>query len=154
MVAMTTMSTRQQRQGVTSPVAIELRSVHKHVGQVRAVRGIDLAIGPGEIVALLGPNGAGKTTTIDMILGLSQPTDGQVSVYGMHPRQAIERGLISAVLQTGGLLKDLPVAATARETPQLFSRGPAGGGGLRRGRISGIAGPRGGEGARGGGQRL
>jgi len=121
MVAMTTMSTRQQRQGVTSPVAIELRSVHKHFGQVRAVRGIDLAIAPGEIVALLGPNGAGKTTTIDMILGLSQPTDGQVSVYGMHPRQAIERGLISAVLQTGGLLKDLTVAETARYTASLFA---------------------------------
>src|SRR5260221_14775230 len=108
MVAMTTMSTRQQRQGVTSPVAIELRSVRKHFGQVRAVRGIDLAIAPGEIVALLGPNGAGKTTTIDMILGLSQPTDGQVSVYGMHPRQAIERGLISAVVHTGRAAHEPP----------------------------------------------
>jgi len=59
--------------------------VHKHFGHVRAVRGIDLDIAAGEIVALLGPNGAGKTTTIDMILGLSQPTAGHVSVDGMHP---------------------------------------------------------------------
>jgi ABC-type sulfate/molybdate transport systems ATPase subunit len=72
-------------------------------------------------VALLGPNGAGKTTTIDMLLGLSQPTDGQVSVYGMHPRRAIERGLVSAVLQTGGLLKDLTVAETAQYTASLFA---------------------------------
>src|SRR5258707_1930074 len=141
MVAMTTMSTRQQRQGVTSPVAIELRSVRKHFGQVRAVRGIDLAIAPGEIVALLGPNGAGKTTTIDMILGLSQPTDGQVSVYGMHPRQAIERGLISAVLQTRGLLQDLTGAATPRDTPRPFARGPPVGEGFRPAGISGIPGP-------------
>ena len=43
-------------------------------GTVHAVRGIDLELEPGEIVAFLGPNGAGKTTTIDMVLGLSQPT--------------------------------------------------------------------------------
>ncbi len=121
MVAMTIMSTGDQRHGVTSPAAIELGGAHQHFGRVRAVRGIDLGIAPGEIVALLGPNGAGKTTTIDMILGLSQPTDGQVSVYGLHPRQAIERGLVSAVLQTGGLLKDLTVAETARYTASLFA---------------------------------
>jgi ABC-2 type transport system ATP-binding protein len=118
-------SQRQQDSGVRlssgPPPAIDLRNLHKRFGHVRAVRGIDLTIAPGEIVALLGPNGAGKTTTIDMILGLSQPTDGQVSVYGLHPRQAIERGLVSAVLQTGGLLKDLTVAETARFTASLFA---------------------------------
>jgi ABC-2 type transport system ATP-binding protein len=118
---MTTTSTGEQRQEVSGQTAIDLRGVHKHFGKVRAVRGIDLAIASGEIVALLGPNGAGKTTTIDMILGLSQPTDGQVAVYGTHPRQAIERGLVSAVMQTGGLLKDLTVAETARYTASLFA---------------------------------
>ena len=106
---------------MTGRAAIELRGVHKHFGKVRAVRGVSLTIAPGDIVALLGPNGAGKTTTIDMILGLSQPTDGQVSVYGLHPRQAIERGLVSAVMQTGGLLKDLTVEETARYTASLFA---------------------------------
>ena len=85
------------------------------------MKGIDLEIASGEIVAFLGPNGAGKTTTIDMILGLSQPSAGDVSVYGMHPRQAIARGLISAVMQTGGLLKDLTVAETAIYTASLFT---------------------------------
>ncbi|MGN6796042.1 MAG: ATP-binding cassette domain-containing protein, partial [Streptosporangiaceae bacterium] len=118
---MTTMSTGQQRPGRPGSAAIDLSGVQKHFGKVRAVRGVDLTISPGEIVALLGPNGAGKTTTPDMILGLSQPTDGQVSVYGMHPRQAIERGLVSAVLQTGGLLKDLTVEETARYTASLFA---------------------------------
>src|SRR5215471_14494542 len=118
---MTTTSTSELRQEVSGQTAIELRGVHKHFGKVRAIRGIDLSIAPGEIVALLGPNGAGKTTTIDMILGLSHPTDGQVSVYGMHPRQAIEGGLVSAVLQVGGLLKDLTVAETARYTASLFA---------------------------------
>ena len=139
MYAMTATSTAQQRQEVSRQTAIDLRGVHKHFGKVRAVRGIDLAIAPGEIVALLGPNGAGKTTTIDMILGLSQPTDGQVAVYGTHPRQAIERGLVSAVMQTGGLLKDLTVAETARYTASLFASSRPVDEVLRRAGISDIA---------------
>jgi len=80
--------------------------VHKRFGAVHALRGIDLTIRSGEIAAFLGPNGAGKTTTIDVILGLSDPTEGTAKVYGMKPAEAISRGLVSAVMQTGGLLKD------------------------------------------------
>jgi len=136
---MTTTSTGKQRQEVSGQTAIDLRGVHKHFGKVRAVRGIDLAIASGEIVALLGPNGAGKTTTIDMILGLSQPTAGHVSVYETQPRQAIERGLVSAVMQTGGLLKDLTVAETARYTASLFASSRPVDEVLRRAGISDIA---------------
>jgi ABC-2 type transport system ATP-binding protein len=64
------------------PMAVTLRGIHKHFGPVQAVRGIDLDIAAGEIVAFFGPNGAGKTTTIDMILGLSQPTAGDVIFAG------------------------------------------------------------------------
>jgi ABC-2 type transport system ATP-binding protein len=102
--------------------AVELTRVHKNFGHVRAVDGVDLELTSGEIVAILGPNGAGKTTTIDMILGLSQPSAGHVSVYGMHPRQAITRGLISAVMQTGGLLRDLTVFETVEYTASLFAQ--------------------------------
>ncbi|MGH3160198.1 MAG: ABC transporter ATP-binding protein, partial [Streptosporangiaceae bacterium] len=104
------------------PLAIELRGVHKRLGDVEAVRGVDLRVASGEIVAFLGPNGAGKTSTIDVILGLSHPSQGSVSVYGMEPRAAISRGLVSAVMQTGGLLKDLTVAETARYTASLFAQ--------------------------------
>jgi len=104
-----------------SIAAIGLRSVTKDFGDVHAVRGIDLAIQPGEIVAFLGPNGAGKTTTIDLILGLSQPTSGDVEVLGFRPREAIARGLVSAVMQTGGLLKDLTVRETVEYTASLFA---------------------------------
>jgi ABC-2 type transport system ATP-binding protein len=103
------------------PPAIDLRDLHKNFKEVRAVQGMTLDIASGEIVALLGPNGAGKTTTIDMLLGLSQPSSGSVSVYGYPPREAIERGLVSAVLQTGGLLKDLTVRETAQYTASLFA---------------------------------
>ena len=59
---------------------------------VQAVRGIDVAIDAGETVALLGPNGAGKSTTIDMILGLSEPDGGTVSVFGGSPTAAVDAG--------------------------------------------------------------
>ena len=85
------------------------------------MRGIDLELQQGEIVAFLGPNGAGKTTTIDMVLGLSRPTTGDVSVLGLEPRQAIARGLVSAVMQTGGLIKDLTVRETVEYTASLFA---------------------------------
>jgi len=95
--------------------------LHKSFGAIHAVNGIDLRIDAGEIVALLGPNGAGKTTTIDMILGLSKPDQGSVRVCGMTPAHAIARGLVAAVLQTGGLLKDLTVGETVRLTATLFA---------------------------------
>lgn len=85
--------------------------------KVEAVRGIDLSIPTGQIVALLGPNGAGKTTTVDMILGLTQPTAGSVEVLGLTAHQAVNAGRVSAVLQTGGLLRDM----TVRETVQVIA---------------------------------
>ncbi len=102
-------------------LAVQLRGVHKTFGSVRAVRGVDLTMHSGEVVAFLGPNGAGKTSTIDIILGLSQPTTGEVEVFGMAPRRAVTKGLISAVMQTGGLLKDLTVIETVQYTSNLFA---------------------------------
>src|SRR3954453_19849986 len=105
----------------TRAPAVSLSGVTKDFGAVHAVRGIDLELQQGEIVAFLGPNGAGKTTTIDMILGLSRPTSGTARVLGLEPRQAIARGLVSAVMQTGGLIKDLTVRETVEYTASLFA---------------------------------
>ncbi|NKQ53889.1 ABC transporter ATP-binding protein [Amycolatopsis sp. K13G38] len=99
----------QARSAVAQGAAVRLTGLRKHYGQVRAVDGVDLTIAPGEVVALLGPNGAGKSTTIDMILGLSRPDAGTVSVFGAEPSGAIADGVIGAMLQGGALLDDATV---------------------------------------------
>jgi ABC-2 type transport system ATP-binding protein len=57
----------------------------KQYGELTAVDDLDLEVYPGEIFGLLGQNGAGKTTTILMLLGLSEPTDGEALVMGLDP---------------------------------------------------------------------
>jgi ABC-2 type transport system ATP-binding protein len=81
----------------------------KSFGAVRAVRGIDLELLRGSTVALLGPNGAGKTTTIDMLIGLTRPDEGTVSLFGRTPSEAVKAGLIGAMTQTGQLIDYLSV---------------------------------------------
>jgi ABC-2 type transport system ATP-binding protein len=125
--------------GNAAPMAVRLDGVSKNFGHVQAVRDVSLQLESGEIVAILGPNGAGKTSTIDIILGLSEPNAGRVSVYGLQPRQAITRGLISAVMQTGGLLKDLTVGETLEYTASLFAHSQSPREALNRAGIAGIA---------------
>jgi ABC-2 type transport system ATP-binding protein len=118
---MTQVMNTPARTAQATVAAIALHGVSRSFGDVQAVRELDLEIGQGEVVAFLGPNGAGKTTTIDMVLGLSQPTSGRVEVLGMPPREAIAHGLVSAVMQTGGLLKDLTVRETVAYVASLFA---------------------------------
>jgi ABC-2 type transport system ATP-binding protein len=122
-----------------SPPAVWLRDLSKNFGHVQAVRHVDLTVEQGEVVAFLGPNGAGKTSTIDMILGLSTPSGGEVSVLGMTPHQAIRRGLVAAVMQTGGLLKDLTVGETVLYTASLFAHSADVQAAMRRAGIAEIA---------------
>jgi ABC-2 type transport system ATP-binding protein len=69
---------------MSAPV-IEARGLTKRYGRTIAVRDLDLAINEGEVFGLLGPNGSGKTTTILMLLGLTEPTSGTVTVAGCDP---------------------------------------------------------------------
>ena len=62
--------------------AIQATQIQRHFGEVKAVRGVDLAVSPGEIYGFLGPNGAGKTTTLRILTTLLLPTSGSATVAG------------------------------------------------------------------------
>jgi ABC-2 type transport system ATP-binding protein len=110
----------------TSTAGIRLQGLVKSFsspqGPVHAVRGIDIAIEPGETVALLGPNGAGKSTTIDMLLGLTAPDSGSVSLFGRPPADAVMDGAIGAMLQVGSLIRDLSVRELLEMMASLYPR--------------------------------
>ncbi|GAB2472124.1 hypothetical protein GCM10027063_11040 [Promicromonospora xylanilytica] len=116
--------TPTQQSSTGGAPALDARDVVKEFrgrgGTVRAVDHLDLRIERGEVVAFLGPNGAGKTTTIDLALGLARPTSGTVRVLGKEPSDAVAAGQIAAVMQTGGLLRDLTVRETVELTAALF----------------------------------
>jgi ABC-2 type transport system ATP-binding protein len=65
--------------------AIEVSGLRKDYGDRSVLRGVDLVVRRGEIVALLGPNGAGKTTTVEILEGYRTPTAGTVRVLGFDP---------------------------------------------------------------------
>ena len=68
--------------------AVAVRGLRVRYGDVEAVRGIDLDVRRGEILALLGPNGAGKTSTIEILEGFRAAAGGEVAVLGADPRRA------------------------------------------------------------------
>ena len=63
---------------------LELADVHTYYGNIRALKGVSLAVGKGEIVTLIGSNGAGKTTTLKTIMGSVRPLRGTVSLDGQR----------------------------------------------------------------------
>ena len=97
-----------------------VKSFKSPSGPVRAVRGVDISIAPGETVALLGPNGAGKSTTIDMLLGLLAPDAGNVTLFGMSPAEAIKAGAVGAMLQVGGVIQYLSVRELITMVASLY----------------------------------
>jgi ABC-2 type transport system ATP-binding protein len=101
-------------------VAIKVRGLHKHYGDVHAVRGIDLDVQEGEIFSLLGPNGAGKTTTINMLSCLLEPTEGDAWIMGHSIRtdSMAVRQAIGVVPQEVALYPDL----SARENLNFWGK--------------------------------
>ncbi len=98
---------------------IEVRGLTKSYGEHQAVRGIDLDVEEGEIVAFLGPNGAGKTTTIEILEGFRRATSGSVRVLGEDPARASQswREDIGIVLQESEPVPEL----TALESIQMHA---------------------------------
>ncbi|MBV8168338.1 MAG: ABC transporter ATP-binding protein [Alphaproteobacteria bacterium] len=78
---------------------LEITGLRAGYGPIEVLRGIDLQVGPGEIVALLGSNGAGKSTLNNTVCGLSKPFGGTirfdgVDIAGAPPTRIVEAGLV------------------------------------------------------------
>jgi len=104
---------------VSAETVITVRGLRKAYGDVEAVRGLDLEVHAGEILAFLGPNGAGKTTTVEILEGFRERTAGDVDVLGEDPARAPAawRARIGVVLQES----EPPGLLTVREALQLFA---------------------------------
>ena len=83
---------------------------------VTALDNLTLTLGRGEVVALLGPNGAGKSTAVKLLMGLSSPTSGAVSIFGSDPRNHEARLRTGVMLQVGRA----PEMLRVREHIELF----------------------------------
>lgn len=97
----------------TDAPLLEMRAIEKSFPGVRALRGVDLTLHRGEVLALLGENGAGKSTLIKMLGGAHQPDAGSISIEGrmIHlasPTEANAAG-IGVIYQEFNLIPDLPV---------------------------------------------
>ena len=80
------------------PAFLEIKEMRKHYGAIKAVDGVSMSVGPGEIVGVIGPNGSGKTTLFNSILGQIKPTSGAVEfcgedITGMSPLELSRRGV-------------------------------------------------------------
>lgn len=93
-------------------ILLQLNNIHVHYGGVKALDGVSINVGVGEIVALMGPNGAGKSTVLKSIFSLAPIESGQVLYYGdeisLKPYQLVELG-ISFVPQGRRVFKHLTV---------------------------------------------
>lgn len=97
--------------------AVEFNDVHKSYGKTRAVDGLTMRVGEGEVLCLLGPNGAGKSTSINMMLGLTSPDKGEVKLFGAPPTSDAARENIGLTPQD----TDFPPNLTPREIIALVS---------------------------------
>jgi ABC-2 type transport system ATP-binding protein len=96
------------------------RLTHRyHRADRPAVDGLNLAVGPGEIVGLLGPNGAGKTTTLHAVMGLLAPTAGVVTIFDRSP--LADRPAVLARMNFASAEVDLPSNLTVRESLRIFA---------------------------------
>jgi lipooligosaccharide transport system ATP-binding protein len=120
-----------------SEMVIRARGLQKRFGDLLAVKGIDLDVPAGICLGLLGPNGAGKTTTMRMIMGLTRPSAGSLTLFGQPPaelprEQRRRIGLVpqednpdpdlsvTQNLQVYGRYFGLPAAVIASRVPELL----------------------------------
>jgi branched-chain amino acid transport system ATP-binding protein len=103
---------------------LELRDVHTYYGRIHALRGVSLAVQPGEVVTLIGSNGAGKTTTLKTIIGTLRPQGGRITldgrrIDGLRTDRVVRLGIAQApegrrIFPRMTVLENLELGAFAR----------------------------------------
>jgi ABC-2 type transport system ATP-binding protein len=99
---------------------VEVRRLTKRFDRVTAVDEISFDIYQGEILGMLGPNGAGKTTTIQMLLGITTPTGGQIRIFGQD--LARRREEILSQVNFSSSYVSLPQSLTVWENLRIFAQ--------------------------------
>lgn len=101
---------------------IETQNLSKNYGDFQAVNGVNMNVEKGRIYGLLGKNGAGKTTTMCMLLGLTEPSEGNIKLFGMDARDKKNKKLIykkiGSIIETPGFYPQL----NAFENLEIFSK--------------------------------
>src|SRR4051794_1833347 len=108
-------------------LAISLRGIVKHYGDIVAVDGLDLDVPSGTCVGLLGPNGAGKSTTMKMLTAQVIANEGEIEVLGYRlPAQSkVARAAMGVVPQLDNLDTTLTVEQNLRVFAHLYRIGRA-----------------------------
>jgi len=88
---------------------VELEGVGVSYGEVRVLDGINLTVEPGDFLGIIGPNGSGKTTLLRVMLGLLEPQEGSVRLFGQPPPAFREWRRLGYVPQRAALDPSLPV---------------------------------------------
>src|SRR5919108_5580608 len=109
---------------------LEARDIHKSFGRVRALRGANFTVYPGEVVALVGDNGAGKSTLVKTLVGVHPPDRGEILFEGREvhihtPQQARQIG-IETVYQDLALAAEIDPAANMFLGREILRGGPLG----------------------------
>ena len=101
---------------------IETENLSKSYGDFQAVHGVNMNVEKGRIYGLLGRNGAGKTTTMCMLLGLTEPTEGSIKLFGLDALDSKNRKeiykKIGSIIETPGFYPKL----NATENLKIFSK--------------------------------
>ena len=106
--------------GNTMDTMIALRGVHKSFGKEHVLRGIDLEVRSGEILALLGPNGAGKTTIINILSTLVSPDSGSAEIGGLDVVQ--QRSAVKHLISLTGQSAAIDEILTGEENLRMMAR--------------------------------
>jgi ABC-2 type transport system ATP-binding protein len=111
---------------LTQPFVIETHQLSKTYKNIQALNTLDLRVNHNSIFGFLGPNGAGKTTTIKLLLGLTRPTGGSATVFGLDSvRDSVEiRSRVGYLPQEPHFYEYMTARQTLRFTAEFFFKGP------------------------------